>query len=211
MFKVREFEMKQTIFTVFVLLLGFSASGFADGKASYAICITCHGPNGEGNAALNSPAIAGQEIWYLESQLNNFKSGLRGKHKDDLFGMQMGPMAMTLATDEAVSEVSAYVTAMAPAKLESSVKGSVDTGKGLYVVCSTCHGTDAKGLKTMNAPDLTLQQDWYLVRQLQNYKKSIRGTDSRDLFGNQMRPMAMILASDQAILDVVAYISSLSN
>ena len=63
----------------------------------------------------------------------------------------------------------------------------------------------------MNAPDLTLQQDWYLVRQLQNYKKSIRGTDSRDLFGNQMRPMAMTLTSDQAILDVMAYISSLSD
>ncbi|MDP6206450.1 MAG: c-type cytochrome, partial [SAR324 cluster bacterium] len=39
------------------------------GKALYAVCVACHGTDGAGNKALNSPRIAGQEIWYLERQL----------------------------------------------------------------------------------------------------------------------------------------------
>jgi cytochrome c553 len=61
----------------------------------------------------------------------------------------------------------------------------------------------------MAGPRLAGQSDWYLVRQLQNYRKGLRGYDPRDIFGNQMKPMAMTLASDQAINDVVAYINTL--
>ena len=52
-------------------------------------------------------------------------------------------------------------------------------------------------------------QDWYMERQLKHFKEGIRGTDPKDIFGQQMRPMAMTLADDQAILDVIAYIMSL--
>ncbi len=186
----------------------FFATVFAE-EASYAICVTCHGADGAGNIALNSPAIAGQESWYLETQLKNFKSGIRGAHKADMYGMQMRPMALTLADDAAVTRVSGYVSAMKPAKITNTVEGNAESGKALYMVCAACHGQDAKGLKAMNSPDLTLQQDWYLVRQLQNFKAGSRGSDPKDVFGQQMRPMAMILANDQAINDVVAYINSL--
>ena len=188
--------------------IAFFTTVFAE-EASYAICVTCHGADGAGNIALNSPAIAGQESWYLETQLKNFKSGIRGKHKADMYGKQMRPMALTLADDAAVTRVSGYISAMAPAKITNTVEGNLDTGKALYGVCAACHGQDAKGLKAMNSPNLTLQQDWYLVRQLQNYKAGLRGSDPKDVFGQQMRPMAMILANDQAINDVVAYVNSL--
>ena len=61
----------------------------------------------------------------------------------------------------------------------------------------------------MNAPNLTLQQDWYVIRQLQNYKSGVRGTDPSDILGMQMRPMSMTLSNDKAIEDVAAYISTL--
>ncbi len=191
-----------------LVCVGFFTTASAQ-EAGYAICVTCHGADGAGNVALNSPAIAGQESWYLETQLKNFKTGIRGTHKADMYGMQMRPMAMTLADDAAVTRVSAYISSMEPALVTNTVEGNIGTGKALYAVCAACHGQDAKGLKAMNSPDLTTQQDWYLVRQLQNFKSGVRGSDPKDIFGQQMRPMAMILANDQAINDVAAYINSL--
>ena len=44
---------------------------------------------------------------------------------------------------------------------------------------------------------------------LQNFKKGVRGADSNDSYGQQMRPMAMILADDAAINNVATYISTL--
>ena len=73
------------------------------------ICQTCHGPKGGGNRALNSPKLIGLQDWYIVRQLKNFKAGIRGTKSGDLFGMQMRPMAMTLANDEAINNVAAYI------------------------------------------------------------------------------------------------------
>ena len=63
--------------------------------------------------------------------------------------------------------------------------------------------------KALNGPRLSGQHDWYLVRQLQNFKSGIRGGDSKDAFGAQMRPMAALLADEQAMKDIAAYIATL--
>jgi len=182
----------------------------AKGKAAYAVCAACHGANGMGNKALNAPQIAGQEPWYLERQLNNFKGGVRGANAKDSYGMQMRPMALTLANDQAVSDMAAYVSSMPVSKSsESTVKGDATAGKASYMICQTCHGPKGGGNRALNSPKLTGLQDWYIVRQLKNFKAGIRGTKSGDLFGMQMRPMAMTLANDAAINNVAAYIATL--
>ena len=59
--------MKQAVLLSLAALAIFSlghSQARAD-QAAYAVCIACHGENGEGNAALNSPALASQEIWYV--------------------------------------------------------------------------------------------------------------------------------------------------
>ena len=61
----------------------------------------------------------------------------------------------------------------------------------------------------MNSPRLAGQQDWYVVRQLKNFKDGTRGTKSGDIYGMQMRPMAMTLANDEAINNVAAFIATL--
>ena len=187
-----------------------SAAGDATkGKAAYAVCAACHGANGMGNKALNAPKIAGQEPWYLERQLKNFKGGIRGAHHKDPYGMQMRPMALTLANDQAVSDMAAFLSSMPVSKSsESTVKGDVTAGKASYMICQTCHGPKGGGNKALNSPKLTGLQDWYIVRQLKNFKAGIRGTKSGDLFGMQMRPMAMTLANDEAINNVAAYIAT---
>ena len=182
----------------------------AKGKAAYAVCAACHGANGMGNKALNAPQIAGQEPWYLEHQLNNFKGGIRGANPKDTYGMQMRPMALTLANDQAVSDMAAFLSSMPVSKSsESTVKGDTSAGKASFMICQTCHGPKGGGNRALNSPNLTGLQDWYIVRQLKNFKAGIRGTKSGDLFGMQMRPMAMTLANDAAINNVAAYITTL--
>jgi len=181
----------------------------AKGKAAYAVCAACHGANGTGNKALNAPGIAGQEPWYLERQLKNFKGGIRGADPKDTYGMQMRPMALTLANDQAVSDMAAFLSSMPVSKSsESTVKGDATAGKASYMICQTCHGPKGGGNRALNSPKLTGLQDWYIVRQLKNFKAGIRGTKSGDLFGMQMRPMAMTLANDEAINNVAAYIAT---
>ena len=188
-----------------------SAAGDATkGKAAYAVCAACHGANGMGNKALNAPRIAGQEPWYLERQLNNYKKGIRGANPKDPYGMQMRPMALTLANDQAVSDMAAYVSSMPASKpSESTVKGDATAGKASYMICQTCHGPTGGGNKALNAPRLTGLQDWYIVRQLKNFKSGARGTKAGDTYGMQMRPMALTLTTDAAINNVAAYIATL--
>ena len=196
-------------FGIGLTLNAYAAGDATKGKAAYAVCAACHGANGMGNKALNSPQIAGQEPWYLERQLNNFKGGIRGANAKDPYGMQMRPMALTLANDQAVSDMAAYVSSMPVSKSsESTVKGDATAGKVSYMICQTCHGPKGGGNKALNSPKLTGLQDWYIVRQLKNFKAGIRGTKSGDLFGMQMRPMAMTLANDEVINNVAAYIAT---
>ena len=40
-------------------------------------CVTCHGEEGQGIVEKQAPLLAGQAEWYVVSQLNAFKNGLR--------------------------------------------------------------------------------------------------------------------------------------
>jgi cytochrome c oxidase subunit 2 len=85
----------------------------AAGERHYkTVCIACHGPDGKGIVALNSPSLVGQSDWYLAAQLRKFKEGLRGTKTEDVTGMQMRPMAMTLVDDAMVENVAAYIATM---------------------------------------------------------------------------------------------------
>ena len=204
-------KLNTSVFLVMLLCgsIAWAAGDAAAGKALYPVCATCHGANGEGNKLLNSPRLVGQEDWYLTRQINNFKDGKRGAHAEDLYGLQMAPMVAGLADDAAVENVVAYITTLEAPLSEATVKGDAKRGKALYGLCAGCHGSKAEGIKAFDAPKLAGQSDWYLVRQLQNYQKGIRGTAKGDIYGMQMAPMARF-TDEQVINDLVVYINSLS-
>lgn len=86
------------------------------GKAKYVPCTACHGVNGEGNQALNSPPLVGASDWYLYTSLKNFKAGIRGTNPKDTTGALMRPMSMTLADDQAILDVVAYIMTLEPSE-----------------------------------------------------------------------------------------------
>jgi cytochrome c553 len=81
----------------------------AGGVRYNSVCIACHGPAGKGMEALKAPGLVGQADWYMYSQLNKFKSGMRGAHPQDITGSQMRAMALTLENDQVVRDVVAYI------------------------------------------------------------------------------------------------------
>lgn len=185
------------------------AAGDPDkGKVLFQICAACHGQNGEGNAILNAPINAGQDEWYIVRQLKNYRAGIRGADPKDTFGMQMRPMAMTLADDQAIQDVAAYLTNLSTPKPPVTIEADIEAGKKAYVPCAPCHGEQAQGSRSLDAPKLANQFDWYIVRQLQNFKAGIRGLHTKDIYGSQMKPMAQMLATDEQINDVAAFIAS---
>ena len=79
------------------------------GEARFALCATCHGPDGRGNKDMGAPTLAGQADWYMYGQLQKFKSGMRGAHPDDAMGAQMAAMSQTLEDTTAMKDVVSYV------------------------------------------------------------------------------------------------------
>ena len=83
------------------------------GAAAYAVCLACHGPDAGGNEALKSPSLRHQSDWYMLAQLKKFKEGVRGTNPKDIGGMQMRPMSMTLADEQAMKDVIAHIRELA--------------------------------------------------------------------------------------------------
>ncbi len=187
------------------------AQGSKRGEALFDLCAQCHGPDAGGNRFFLAPAIAGLSEWYLTAQLNKFRGGLRGTHFDDLSGMRMRPMALTLEKEEDVEIIAKYVAALPATRPAPQVTGGDPAmGQPLYATCLACHGAKSEGMQALNAPPLANRSDWYLLDQLKKFKAGVRGTDPRDPIAIMMRPMAMVLADEQAMKDVIAYIGTLA-
>jgi cytochrome c553 len=181
----------------------------ARGEALYGGCVNCHMADGAGNAEALAPSIAGQSQWYVEAQLGKFRSGIRGTHPEDIGGMRMRPMTLPLRGEQDIKAVAKYVSSLPAVEHESTVLGGdAEKGKALYTTCQACHGADGKGNQALNAPSLA-NSDWYLIKQLKNFKGGVRGWKAGDTTGAQMAGMTASLVDEQAMKDVVAYIQTL--
>jgi cytochrome c oxidase subunit 2 len=182
------------------------------GEALWALCTQCHGAEGQGNIEYLAPDIAGMPTWYGERQIHKFRDGLRGTEFDDIAGMRMRPMALSLRTDQDVADVSAFLATLPTHDPEPLLEGGdPEKGKQYYATCSACHGQNGEGNEQLGSPPLRGSSDWYLKTQLSNFKAGVRGANPNDGLGAQMRGMSYTLPDDQAILDVIAYIETLKD
>lgn len=198
-----------------LVLVGFgcdyetSDAPTASGQEIFELCGQCHGAAGQGNQKFNAPAIAGLPQWYVEAQLQKFKTGLRGTHPADITGMQMRPMGMSLVSQGDLKTVAAYVASLPKPVITPVLEGGdTERGKTLYATCAACHGPDAAGNEAVKAPPLKNASDWYMLAQLEKFKQGHRGLPG-DIEGATMRPQAAVLADEQAMKDVVQYIATM--
>lgn len=190
---------------------GTPEQGMARGEQIYDTCVPCHGNDGGGNQDLAAPAIAGMPQWYLEEQLTKFMAGTRGAHPDDSEGHRMRPMARTLYRDGDVPSVAEYVSKLASVAPDQVIEGGdAAAGEPKFALCIACHGQQGEGNEILHAPALVALDDWYAFTQIKKFQSGMRGDADGDIYGAQMRPMAMTLRSDQEIRDLLAYVRTLS-
>lgn len=188
---------------------GAAAPDPARGRALYALCATCHGAAGEGDASRGAPSLAGLEPWYVEAQLRKFRDGWRGYHADDLRGLQMRPMAATVADEDDLRSVVAYVATLPRTAPAPTLDGDAERGRAAYAPCVACHGQAGEGNEALKAPALAGHADWYTARQIENFQRGVRGAHPEDATGAQMRAMAATLVGEQAIADVAVFLATL--
>lgn len=171
-------------------------------------CASCHGANGEGNAASGFPRIAGQPKTYLAHQLAAYGSGSRSN-------AVMAPVAKAL-TQQQIDAVVTYYAALPAAPPERAQASGQDDkgdkrGQTLATVgddklgvqgCVNCHGPGGAG-EAPTYPYLAGQHKTYLTAAMGEWKSGARNTDP----SMQMNMIAKRL-SDSDIAALAAYFSS---
>ena len=180
----------------------------AAGQAVFAVCTACHGANAEGNQSLNAPKLAGQPGWYLTRQLRNFQHGLRGGAPGDEIASQMKAIATPLDA-AAIDNVVAYIATLPDGRPRTTIQGNSARGAARYTTCAYCHGAAGQGSWSTNAPRLAGMSDWYMARQLEQFRQGHRGRHPQDFHGAQMATMSRVVADGEATDDLLAYINTL--
>lgn len=147
-------------------------SGGAGGAAN--ACFTCHGLTGEGDG-LSVPRLAGQDLGYLQKQMEDYASGLRADPAMTLVARQL--------SQEDRRRVSAYYADRPAPPLQVTQRPSApaiwshgNTERGI-TACATCHGQ--KGQGGGGQPAVASQPSAYTVEQLNRFKSGQRRNDPR--------------------------------
>jgi cytochrome c553 len=201
--------MKFTLVVVAATLCLFlSVAGRADAPAAYAPCAACHGGAGEGNPALQAPALAGQGSAYIQRQLANFRSGLRGGEASDAPGAQMRGMTATLSEADTPAVADWLASQVSPVVAPAEGADLRNGNNQYHARCGACHGGRAEGNPGLNAPALAFLDTDYLQRQFANFLSGVRGSDPQDTYGRQMKMMAATMPAEKDINDVIAYMQA---
>lgn len=172
-------------------------------QAKLAYCEVCHGVAAQGfNGYYPIPRLAGQQIAYIENELQGFVEHKRTNNIMFNVGHVLSPaMIKALATD---------FHDLNPKPLGGAPKDMVSAGEKIFQQglpdagvppCASCHGAEAKGNDQF--PRLAGQLYPYLVSQLTNWASERGETNS-----NVMAPIAHNLTPPQ-VKAVAAYLSYL--
>lgn len=218
--------MLKTVSMLGVALLGATGSAFAAGnpelgQAKAAVCMACHGADGN-SVALPPPAdpwpkLAGQLPDYIVKQVHDFKAGRRKNE-------QMSPQAQAVAETD-LADIAAFFGKQQVTANEATNKESLPLGEKLFLkgkgrpsvvpACVGCHGPAGVGNRdwskvmsrapTVLAPAIGGQHASYLIKQIKAYKDGSRANDEAKV----MRDIAGRL-DDSDIVAVAEYLSTRS-
>jgi cytochrome c553 len=176
----------------------------AAGADKIAICLACHGQDGNVSQLPNVPKIGGQSEKYLLKQMQDIKSGARA-------APLMTGMLNTL-DEQGLADVAAYYASQA-APQGAAEQDKVALGETLYragnaqigvAACSACHSPNGQGLGSAGYPALSGQDPAYTDLQLRAFRDGIRQNDDAEV----MRSIAARL-NDEEIAALASYVSGL--
>ena len=198
--------IKQFLITVVMLSVAGSVMAAGDpvaGKKKAALCIGCHGVDGNSSNP-DWPSLAGQGEGYLVKQITDFKTGAR---KDGTMNAMVGSL-----NDADIANISAFF-ASNKAKGGAASKSSIEVGQKLYragdasrgiAACASCHGPSGAGNPAAKFPALAGQHAKYTMKTLKDFANSTRSNDP----GSMMRVVAGKM-KDSEMKAVAEYIAGL--
>jgi len=191
---------------VLISLQAFAKGDAAAGQAKSAICVACHGVDGNSTVP-NWPKLAGQHEKYLARQVTLIKSGDR--QVPEMLGIVPG------LSDQDIEDLSAYFASQeaAPGVADQS---QVTLGERIYragnaesgvPACMSCHGPAGEGNAPAGYPALAGQHSVYSSKMLTAFRTGENyGED--DASSQIMNGSASEL-SDEEIEAVASYIQGL--
>lgn len=172
-----------------------AAPDAAAGERKAAVCIACHGANGNSTIAAN-PSLAAQTPLYTFYQLIQFREGRRTN-------AIMAPFAEKL-TDVDMKDIAAYFAAQKSTGSGAKVDdATIEAGKAAAARnhCGSCHQPNYAGQN--HVPRVAGLQVEYLATQMRGFKTGAR----QDIDGT-MASAAQPL-SEKEIVDIAGYLASL--
>lgn len=190
----------------------FLHGSLQNGTAKAAVCMGCHGVNGNSSNP-EWPALAGQSAVYIAEQLRLFRAGVRTNPV-------MQPLATTLK-DQDIDDLAVYYAAQTPLGLEAD-PSYWQAGDHLYrrgdrtrniPACIACHGPVGGGNPAAGYPALRAQHAVYTVKQLNDYASGARYQGAQDAThasrnGHIMVTIAKRLRPED-IRDLASYVQGL--
>lgn len=184
---------------------------YTQGGNGIVACIACHGAQGEGMPATNTPYLAGNGAAYLDEQLVALRDGRR---KNPI----MEPIAKALSADQRQAII-AYVQTLPPALDDAALAAAANTqpdpaDAGAWIAnrgdwanqipaCTQCHAAGGTGVAP-HFPAIAGLSKPYIIEQFTQWRQGKRFGGPQDLMGDLAKRM-----SDAQIEAVATYFSEL--
>ena len=153
-----------------------SKPDLAKGEASFAVCASCHGADGNSGTPVN-PKLAQQHPEYLVKQLREFKSGKRAN------AIMMG-FAAGLSEDD-MKNIAFWLASQKAKPGFAKDKDLVKLGEKIYrggiqdrqiAACAGCHSPNGAGIPAQY-PRLSGQHAEYTASSLTAYRDGVRNNN----------------------------------
>jgi cytochrome c553 len=161
------------------------------------VCAACHGAEGISAAPAN-PHLAGQDAWYIQRQLQAFKSGARPN--PIMQGMAAG------LTPEDMLNVGAYYARQKPAQASARDKALAERGQKVWragikattvPACAGCHGAAGRGIAAQ-FPALAGQHPDLIYAWLKAFSTGERPSETMNVVASKMTEADMRAVAEYA-------------
>lgn len=161
------------------------------------VCAACHGPQGISTAPAN-PHLAGQDAYYIQRQLQAFKTGARPSPI-------MQGMAAGLSPEDMLN-VGAYFSQQKPNQAMARDKALAERGQRVWragvkattvPACAGCHGAAGRGIAAQY-PALAGQYPELIYGWLKAFASGERPHEAMSLVANKMSEADMKAVAEYA-------------